>query len=51
MFMYIENNVYIYMIYAYVNPGVLNGSSNDRFITLNGPFFNDPLNDRYVSKE
>ena len=32
-------------------PGVLNGSFNDRFITLNGPFFNDPLNDRYVSKE
>ena len=32
-------------------PGVLNGLSNDRFITTNGPFFNGPLNDRYVIKE
>ena len=32
-------------------PGVLNGPSNDRFITTNGPFFNGPLNDRYVIKE
>ena len=33
------------------SPGVLNGPSNDRFITTNGPFFNGPLNDRYVIKE
>ena len=32
-------------------PGVLNGPSNDRFITTNGPFFNGPLNDHNVIKE
>ena len=38
-------------MYEHQIPGVLNGPSNDRFITTNGPFFNGPLNDRYVIKE
>ena len=49
-----ENSFYSYLeklSAIFNNPGVLNGPSNDRFITTNGPFFNGPLNDRYVIKE
>ena len=46
--LFLESWVYVFFV---ENPGVLNGPSNDRFITTNGPFFNGPLNDRYVIKE